>query len=274
VAISALATGWVAAAHGLRPQPFYLGIGFAAVGLVLSALLVRDTADHVEHESRQRDRSGAAAPIASHDVFWRTTVGDRNLSSVTQAGFVNNMNDGMAWGLFPLLFAAAGLALSTVGVLVAIYPATWGVGQLMTGALSDRIGRRPLIVWGMWLQAAGIAVTVLTRELAGFACGAVLLGVGTAMVYPTLLAAIGDVAHPSWRASAIGVYRLWRDLGYAAGALLAGVTADMFGLDAAIWLVALVTFASGVVAFVRMGETAPRRVRRIYAHHDGVEGLA
>jgi MFS family permease len=206
-------------------------------------------------------------------VFWRTTVGDRNLSSVTQAGLVNNMNDGMAWGLFPLLFAAAGLPLSAVGVLVAIYPATWGVCQLVTGPLSDRIGRKPLIVWGMWLQAAGMGATVLTREVAGFAGGAVLLGIGTAMVYPTLLAAIGDVAHPSWRASAIGVYRLWRDLGYAAGALLAGVTADVFGLDAAIWLVALVTCGSGVVAFVRMSETAPRRVR-IYPQHDGVEGLA
>jgi MFS family permease len=274
LAISALATGWVAATYGLRPQPFYLGVGFAAIGLVLSVFLVRDTAHHVEDESRRLGPSGSAEPATPREVFWRTTVRDRNLSSVTQAGLANNLNDGMAWGLFPLLFAGAGLPVSTIGILAAIYPATWGAGQLATGALSDRIGRKPLIVWGMWLQAAGIGTTVLTRELAGFVCGAVLLGVGTAMVYPTLLAAVGDVAHPTWRASAVGVYRLWRDLGYAAGALLAGVTADLFGLEAAIWLVALLTFASGVVVFVRMSETAPGRLRPTYLQQNGIEGLA
>jgi MFS family permease len=138
---------------------------------------------------------------------------DANLSSVSQAGLVNNLNDGMAWGLFPLVFAAAGMDLAQVGLLAAIYPATWGFAQLVTGALSDRTGRKPLIVWGMWIQAVGIGVTTLAHAFAGFALGAVLLGIGTAMVYPTLLAAIGDVAHPSWRASAVGVYRLWRDLG-------------------------------------------------------------
>ena len=253
---SALATGWIAAAYGLRPEPFYLGIGFVLIGLLLSAWLVRDTEHHVRHEVRLSSRD---VPTTG-DVFWTTTLRDRNLSSVTQAGLVNNLNDGMAWGLFPIWFAAAGVPVSTIALLVAIYPATSGLGQLFTGALSDRVGRKPLIVWGMWVQALGIAMTVASRDVANYTIGAVLLGVGTAMVYPTLLAAIGDVAHPSWRASAVGVYRLWRDLGYAIGALLAGVTADAFGLNVAIWIVAALTFGSGVLSFVRMQETAPARL--------------
>lgn len=256
LAASALATGWIAAAYGLRPQPFYLGVGFVAIGLVLSAWLVHDTAHHVRYETQ------TISPVTTKtdDVFWKTTIHDRNLSSVTQAGLVNNLNDGMAWGLFPMLFAASGVPFATIAVLVAIYPATSGVGQLFTGALSDRVGRKPLIVWGMWVQAAGIAITVASDDVSNYTVGAVLLGLGTAMVYPTLLAAIGDVAHPSWRASAVGVYRLWRDLGYAIGALLAGVMADAFGMDAAIWMVAVLTFGSGVVSFVRMQETAPARI--------------
>jgi MFS family permease len=182
-------------------------------------------------------------------------VGDRNLSSVSQAGLVNNLNDGMAWGLFPLVFAAAGMNLAQIGILAAIYPATWSVAQLATGALSDRTGRKWLIVSGMWLQAAGIALITVTNTFPLFAGGAALLGIGTAMVYPTLLAAVGDVAHPSWRASAIGVYRLWRDLGYALGALLAGLVADAFGLHAAMWAIAALTFTSGVVSAARMTET-------------------
>jgi MFS family permease len=177
---------------------------------------------------------------------------------VSQAGLVNNLNDGMAWGLFPLFFSAARMDLRQIGVLAAVYPATWGASQLVTGALSDRVGRKWLIAFGMWTQAVGIAVVVRSASFAGFASGAALLGVGTAMVYPTLLAAIGDVAHPSWRASSVGVYRLWRDLGYAFGALLAGVTADALGLRAAMWLVAAITFASGVVVAVRMTETLRR----------------
>jgi MFS family permease len=251
---SALATGWMAATYGLRPEPFYLGIAFVAIGFVVSAWLIRDTAHHVRHESRL----ATSATATTDGVFWKTTLSDRNLSSVTQAGLVNNLNDGMAWGLFPMLFAAAGMPVSTIAVLVAIYPATSGLGQLFTGALSDRIGRKSLIVWGMWTQAIGIAITVAGHDASTYAIGALLLGAGTAMVYPTLLAAIGDVAHPSWRASAVGVYRLWRDLGYAIGAVLAGVTADLLGLEAAIWVVAAVTFLSGAVSFVRMNETAPR----------------
>lgn len=252
---SALATGWIAANYGLRPQPFYLGVVFVAVGLALSAVMVRETRHHVAHESKLLATQGDDSVPSSREVFWRTTLFDPNLSSVSQAGLVNNLNDGMAWGLFPLVFAAAGMNLAQVGLLAAIYPATWGFAQLVTGALSDRIGRKPLIVWGMWIQAVGIAVMAVVHGFMGFAIGAVLLGIGTAMVYPTLLAAIGDVAHPSWRASAVGVYRLWRDLGYAIGALLAGLTADAFGLSAAMWLIAALTFVSGVVSATRMRET-------------------
>lgn len=252
---SALATGWIAAHYGLRPQPFYLGVVFVAAGLALSAVFVRETQHHVAHESAGLASQPNVSVPTSREVFWRTTFRDPNLSSVSQAGLVNNLNDGMAWGLFPLVFAAAGMDLAQVGLLAAIYPATWGFGQSVTGALSDRFGRKPLIVWGMWIQAAGIAVMAMVLEFIGFVAGSLLLGIGTAMVYPALLAAIGDVAHPAWRASAVGVYRLWRDLGYAVGALLAGLTADAFGLSAAMWLIAALTFASGVVSAMRMRET-------------------
>ncbi len=255
VAASALATGWLAAAYGLRPEPFYLGVVYVAVGLLLSLFAVRETRHHVAHEVRSHP---VAETLTQGEIFRRASLTDRNLSSVSQAGLVNNLNDGMAWGLFPLLFAAAGMTLAQIGVLAAIYPAVWGVSQIFTGALSDRIGRKGLITWGMWVQAAGIAVTATGADFVAFGLGGVLLGLGTAMVYPTLLAAIGDVAHPTWRASAVGVYRLWRDLGYAVGALLAGLTADLFGLAAAVWLVAGLTFLSGLVAAMRMTETLVR----------------
>ena len=256
---AALLTGWIAARTSLRPEPFYLGVVFVALGLVLSVFLVRETAPHVTLESRSR---GSVEPTPPpREIFWRTTIGDRDLSSISQAGMVNNLNDGMAWGLFPLVFAGANMTLSQIGTLAAIYPATWGVAQLATGALSDRIGRKWLIVSGMWVQALGIAAVIVSRDFGGFASGAALLGVGTAMVYPTLLAAIGDVALPSWRASAVGVYRLWRDLGYAIGALVAGISADLIGLAGAMWIVAAITAASGVVAAVRMRETLPRFAR-------------
>ena len=254
VALSALATGYVASAYSLRPEPFYLGVAFVAIGLVLSALVVRETHAHARHEAANHHAATDAVP-SQREIFLRTSLRDRELSAISQAGLVNNLNDGMAWGLFPLFYAAADLSLEKIGWLAAIYPAVWGIGQLFTGALSDRLGRKWLIASGMWVQAAGIAMIVMSAQLAGFALGAALLGLGTAMVYPTLLAAIADVAHPSWRASAVGVYRLWRDLGYAIGALLAGITADALGIDAAIWLVAGVTFASGLVVAVRMRET-------------------
>jgi MFS family permease len=258
VAGSALATGFVAARYGLRPQPFYLGVGFVVLGTLLSVLVVRETKHHVAAEARLQGAPPPGGMPTQREIFWRTSLRDRNLSSVSQAGLVNNLNDGMAWGLFPLFFAAAGMDLGQIGTLAAIYPATWGLAQLFTGASSDRVGRKWLIAAGMWVQAIGIAVVVASAGFAGFAVGAAVLGVGTAMVYPTLLAAIGDVAHPAWRASSVGVYRLWRDLGYAIGAVLSGVTADALGLPAAMWLIAALTAASGVVVAVRMSETLRR----------------
>lgn len=253
VALAAWATGYLAARYGLRPEPFYLGVAFAACGLSLSFFAVRDTRGHAAHEAATHNAEEVR--LSQREIFRRTTWSDRNLSSVTQAGLVNNLNDGLAWGLFPLIFGAAGLGLETIGVLAGLYPAVWGVSQLLTGAASDRIGRKWLIASGMWVQAAGIVLIALVWTYAGFAAGAVLLGIGTAMVYPTLLAAVGDVAHPSWRASAVGVYRLWRDLGYAAGALVAGVVADLFGLADAALAIAALTFASGLVVAARMTET-------------------
>ena len=254
VAASALATGWIAAHYALRPQPFYLGVAFVVLGLGLSLFVVRETKHHVTHEAQVHGLPPGGMPT-QREIFWRTSLLDRDLSSVSQAGLVNNLNDGMAWGLFPLFFAAARMSLEQIGVLAATYPATWGIGQLFTGALSDRLGRKWLIAGGMWVQVAGIAVVILATGFAGFAAGAALLGIGTAMVYPTLLAAIGDVAHPSWRASSVGVYRLWRDLGYALGALVAGVTADALGLTSAMWFVAALTFGSGLIVALRMRET-------------------
>lgn len=259
VALAALATGWIAAVYGLRPEPFYLGVAFVAVGLLLSIFAVRETREHaaLEAEGSSGQRSKAETPGAG-EVFKQVSWKDRDLASVTQAGLVNNLNDGMAWGLFPLVFAAAGLGLEAIGALAALYPGVWGLGQLLTGALSDRLGRKWLIASGMWVQAVGIILTALSSGFVGFAAGAVLLGAGTAMVYPTLLASIGDVAHPSWRASAVGVYRLWRDLGYAFGAIIAGAVADWLGLDAATAVIGGLTFVSGAWVAIRMRETLRR----------------
>jgi MFS family permease len=260
VAASALATGLVAARWGLRPMPFALGIVYVALGLLLSALVVRETREHARLEAQRAPKPPASAGASSpttpspKEVFARTVWRDRNLSSVTQAGLVNNLNDGMAWGLFPLVFAAARVPLGDAAVLAALYPASWGVAQLATGAWSDRVGRKGLIAWGMVVQAVGIGVVAMGKSAGIFAIGAVLLGLGTAMVYPTLLAAIGDVAEPTWRASAVGVYRLFRDLGYAIGAVLAGAVADALGLGWALGVVAALTLGSGIVVAVRMRE--------------------
>lgn len=256
VAASALATGWVAAEFGLRPQPFYLGVGFALIGTILSVFLVKETREHALFEAENHaDHLEDSKGLNQKEVFLRTSFTDKDLSSTSQAGFVNNLNDGLAWGLFPIFFAAAGMSLSQIGWLAAIYPAVWGIGQLFTGAYSDKIGRKLLIVLGMWIQAVGIAVTALSSGFWGFATGAALMGAGTAMVYPTLLAAIGDVAHPSWRSSSVGIYRLWRDSGYAAGAIVAGIVADALGLTWALWLIAGLTTLSGLVVALRMRET-------------------
>lgn len=259
VAATALATGYIADQHGLRPAPFLLGIAFGAVGLGLSTLAVRETREHARLESaRHTARSGphaAQAELSDRQVFGLTSFREPALSSASQAGLVNNLNDGLAWGLFPVLFAGAGLSVGRIGVLAALYPAVWGLGQLVTGALSDRVGRKWLIAVGMWVQAVALGAVAVADSFWPWAAAAVLLGAGTAMVYPTLLATIGDVAHPAWRARSVGVYRLWRDGGFAVGALLAGVIADAFGVRAAVWVVAVVTAASGAVVAVRMYET-------------------
>ena len=255
VAITALASGYIAAAYGLRPVPFYLGIGIAAAGLFLSIFFVRETHGHARHEAKGQ---GGAVSVPFKEIFTLTSWRDRNLFSCSQAGMVNNLNDGMAWGLFPLFFAAANLSVERIAVLAATYPAVWGVCQLFTGALSDRVGRKWMIACGMWVQAGGIGLIAAASSFSPWMTGAVLLGVGTAMVYPTLLAAIGDVVHPSWRASAVGVYRLWRDAGYAFGALLSGIIADLLGVVWAIAAVGVLTLASGLVVAWRMTETLKR----------------
>lgn len=257
LAITALATGFIAARWGLHPQPFFLGVAYAGLGLGLSALFVRETHAHVRHEAALL---GPAVPgLSARQVFGLTSLREPALSSCSQAGLANNLNDGLAWGLLPLFFAASGLSVASIGILAGIYPAIWCLGQLVTGALSDRLGRKWLIASGMLVQAAALGAMALTSGFWAWAAEAALLGTGTAMVYPTLLAAIGDVAHPAWRASAVGVYRFWRDLGFAIGALVAGIVADLLGLRAAIWAVAAITALSGLVVAVRMYETHRRR---------------
>jgi MFS family permease len=260
VAATALATGFIAARFSLRPEPFFLGLAYAGLGLAVSSLFVRETRQFARQEAA--DRAGVPGEVLStRQVFVLTTIREPALSACSQAGLVNNLNDALAWGVFPLLFASRGLSVGAIGALVALYPAVWGLGQLLTGAMSDRWGRRRLIFYGMWVQAVGIAFIGATSSVAPWAVGSVILGAGTAMVYPTLLAAIGDVAHPAWRATSVGVYRFWRDLGFAVGGLLAGIVADAAGLRAAVWAVAALTAASGFVVAVRMYETHPRQRR-------------
>jgi MFS family permease len=266
VALTAYLTGLIAARAGLRPEPFFLGLAYAGLGLGLSTLLVRETRGHAQLEARlagagRTTAAGGRRP-STREVVVRTSLREPALSACSQAGLVNNAGDGLAWGLLPLLFARGGLPVAQIGLLAALYPAVWGLGQLATGPLSDRLGRKPLIAGGMLLQAVALAGIALAGGFLPWAAGAVLLGVGTAMVYPTLLAAVGDVADPGWRASAVGVYRLWRDAGFAVGASLAGVVADVAGLHAAVWLVAALTAASGLVVAVRMYETHPPARRR------------
>jgi MFS family permease len=257
VAGTALFTGYLAASYGLRPAPFLLGAAYIALGLGLSVLAVKETHHHAKTEAANHvdAHSGAGASLSTREIFTLTSFRDRSLSSVSQAGLVNNLNDGLAWGLFPVLFAGAGLSIERIGILAAVYPAVWGAAQLLTGAASDRLGRKWLIAGGMFVQAAGLGMVAGGRGFDVWLIAAVLLGVGTAMVYPTLLAAIGDVAHPQWRARSVGIYRLWRDGGFAVGALLSGLLADAYGIPAAIAVVAVVTALSGLVVAVRMRGT-------------------
>ncbi len=260
VGATALATGYLASAYGLRPEPFYLGVAYVALGLFVSAFLVRDTGGHVrlEMESHPPEPS----PLGFREVFSRTSFKDRNLFACSQAGLVNNLNDGMSWGVFPLFFASFGLGVGRIGILKAVYPAVWGLLQVATGPLSDRWGRRGLIVGGMWVQSGALFVTVLGRSFGWWLLGSVLLGLGTAMVYPALIAAVSDASHPSWRARSMSVYRFWRDMGYAVGALSAGVVADLFGLSWAIGSVGVLTFASGAVVAGIFRETKEGRAAK------------
>ncbi len=245
VGATALATGYLASVYGLRPEPFYLGAAYVALGLLVSAFLVRDTGEHVRLEMEEHPPEPNR--LGFREVFLKTSFKDRNLFACSQAGLVNNLNDGMSWGVLPLFFASFGLGVGRIGILKAVYPALWGVLQVATGPLSDRWGRKGLIVGGMWVQAGALFVTVLGRSFGWWLVGSAFLGLGTAMVYPALIAAVSDASHPSWRARSLSVYRFWRDLGYAVGALSAGVVADLFGLSWAIGSVGVLTFASGIV---------------------------
>ena len=262
VGVTAFLTGYLASRYGLRPVPIYLGVGYAILGAALSILLVRDTRQHVRLELASHARQ--ASPLSFREIFMLTSFGDRNLFAASQAGLVNNLNDGMSWGLFPLFFVANGLGVERIGILKAVYPAVWGVFQVATGPLSDRWGRKGLIVAGMWVQAAGLLTTAMTRDFGWWLLASLLLGLGTAMVYPSLIAAVSDASHPSWRARSLSVYRFWRDLGYALGALSAGLITDFFGFAAAIIAIAVLTFLSGAVVAVAMREgdanaSAPER---------------
>ncbi|WP_254455479.1 MFS transporter [Paenarthrobacter ureafaciens] len=254
VAGTALATGYLATAYGLRPAPFLLGAAFIALGLGLTVLAVKETHHHAKTEAARHvaTQSGAHASLITGQVFTLTSFRDRSLSAASQAGLVNNLNDGLAWGLFPVLFAGAGLNLGQIGILAAAYPAAWGLAQLVTGAASDRGGRKWFITAGMLVQSVALGIFAFAHDFGPWLAAAIILGLGTALVYPTLLAAIGDVAHPIWRARSVGVYRLWRDGGFAVGALLSGVLADLYGIPAAVAVVAAITAGSGAVVAVRM----------------------
>lgn len=267
VGLTALLTGYLAAHYGLRPEPFYIGIGYAVLGLLLSVFWVKDTRVFAQLEAAQH-RSATADTVkpSTAQIFAETSWRNKTLFSVSQAGLVNNLNDGMSWGVFPLLFVGSGVSLEGVGIIKAVYPVIWGVGQVVTGPLADRLGRKPLIVSGMLVQALGhgvIALGLATPFTSGLV-GSVLLGVGTALVYPALLAAVGDAAHPSWRATSVGIYRFWRDLGYAVGALMAGIVAGLLGLVWAVHIAGVLTLVSGLIAWLLMRETlrAPSSARR------------
>jgi len=252
VGVTAFLTGYLASRYGLRPVPIYLGVGYAVFGALLSITLVRDTRQHVRLEAAAHSQQSTS--MSFREIFVLTSFRDRNLFGASQAGLVNNLNDGMSWGIFPLFFASFGLGVERIGVLKAVYPATWGILQVATGPLSDRWGRKGLIVAGMWIQSAGLFLTAATRQFEWWLAGSLLLGVGTAMVYPSLIAAVSDASHPTWRARSLSVYRFWRDLGYAIGALSAGVIADIFGMAWAIGSIAGLTFLSGMVVALAMRE--------------------
>ena len=257
VGITAFLAGYIAQRHGLRPQPIYLCMAYTVAGLVLSILLVRDTRQHVGVEVA--GHAGATDRMSFWQVFRRASIGERNLFAASQAGLVNNLNFGVSWGIFPLFFASLGLNVARIGILNSVYPSVWGILQTVTGPLSDRWGRKGLIATGMWVQAIGLLLIAATRGFAGWLVAAGLLGLGTAMVYPTLIAAVSDASHPGWRAGSLSVYRFWRDLGYAIGALASGVLADLFGFAWAIAAAGVLAALSGTVVALVMQERRARR---------------
>ncbi|MBF0706717.1 MFS transporter (plasmid) [Alkalihalobacillus hwajinpoensis] len=252
VAIMAVVSGYVASTYSLSPEPFYIGIALVIVGFILS-LIVQNTDQHVKTQTKQQ--KAGSDPVSTWEVFKRTSWKTPNLASNSFAGLTTNLKDGMAWGLFPIFLTSGGLSVGQIGTVVAIYPAAWGLFQLFTGLWSDKIGRKKLIVPGMFVQALSLWFILIVNTYSLWIIGATLLGIGTAMVYPTILASISDVAHPEWRATSMGVYRFWRDSGYAFGALIAGIIADIISVNWAIALVAVLPFISGIIAWSKMKET-------------------
>lgn len=246
VALVAFATGWIASEYGLRPYPFYIGIALAGMGLAGSGLLIKDTIHHVQTESETSE-----VPKLKR-LFAETTWKHRNLGSVTQAGFINNLNDGLVWGLLPILLANLDFSLDRIGVITGLYPAVWGIGQLATGKMADHLPKKKMLFGGMLLQGVTLVLMGWAGSYIQFILLSLALGAGTAIVYPTFLAAVADNTHPRQRAQAIGIFRLWRDLGYAAGALLTGILSDWFGINTAIFVIGILTFASAWVIQVRM----------------------
>lgn len=254
VAVVGFATGYLASIYGLKPYPFYIGIGFAVIGTLLSLIVVRDTKQFVQLEMQAKENTDGGK-LSFRQVFGQTSWQNRTLLSVSQAGLVNNLVFGVSWGLFTLYFASFQLSTNEIGFLKALHPAIWGILQLGTGSLSDRVGRKPLIYSGMIVQAVGVWIVLFSGSMFGWIAGMSLLGIGTALVYPTLLAAISDVAHPRWRATSLGVYRFWRDLGFVFGAIGIGFLADLFGAGIAIHSVAWIALASGIFVVFLMKET-------------------
>jgi MFS family permease len=257
MALSTAASGWIAAQTALRPYPFYLGVMFAVSGLLLSTLFVRETRQYAHQEAAEHRKPSES--VSFWTIFHRVSWRDKAFFSLSQSGLVNNLNDVVIWGLLPLQVVSAGVSVGQVAGLGGTYLGVWGISQLVTGPLSDRIGRKPLITGGLWVQSVGIALFVFGAGELLWLMAAVVMGLGTGMVYPTLLAAVSDLAHPSWRASALGVYRLWRDSGYAFGALVGGVLADLFSIQVAVLAIALLTAISGSITLFCLPETTTRR---------------
>lgn len=254
MALSTIVIGWIASETALRPYPFYLGVGFAIIGLGMSIFLVQETRPYAQLEAKNHPKANTEK-LRFKTIFWRVSWQDRRFFSLSQSGLVNNLNDVVVWGLLPLLAVSAQISVADAAVLGSVYLGVWGFGQLFTGALSDKIGRKPLIIGGLWVQASGIAWLALSNQSASWLGAVAIMGLGTAMVYPTLLAAVSDLAHPSWRASALGVYRLWRDSGYAFGAVIGGILSDVFTLQVAVLIIAILTALSGGISAIWLPET-------------------